>query len=88
LKGIWVVYIVMMFTASKKPNISNIIGKNAWLHPPLEWLASPPLVAAVSIAPKGTESPGSGCMGVIGALVLFFPSEAVSDKLHSPWAAQ
>jgi len=34
------------------------------------------LVAAVLITPKGAESPGSGRIGVIGALV-FFPSEAV-----------
>jgi len=44
--------------------------------PPLEWLPLPPLVAAVLIAPKGAESPGSGRIGVIGALV-FFPSESV-----------
>jgi len=30
----------------------------------------------VLITPKGTESPGSGRIGVIGALV-FLPSEAV-----------
>jgi len=35
-----------------------------------------PLLAAVFISPKGAESPGSGRIGVIGALV-FFPSEAV-----------
>ena len=35
--------------------------------PPLEWISSPPLVAAV----KGDESPGSSRMGVIGALVIF-----------------
>ena len=52
--------------------------------PPLEWLSFPPLVAAVLIAPKGAESPGSGRIRVIGALV-FFPSEAVLDKLRSPW---
>jgi len=44
--------------------------------PPLEWLPFSPLVAAVLIASKGAESPGSGRIGVIGALV-FFPSEAV-----------
>jgi len=38
---------------------------------PLEWLPFPPLVAAVFITPKGAESPGSGCIGVIGALVFF-----------------
>jgi len=44
--------------------------------PPLEWLSFPPLVAAVLTTPKGAESPGSGHIGLIGALV-FFPSEAV-----------
>jgi len=39
--------------------------------PPVEWLPFPPLVAAVLITPKGTESPGSGRIGVIGALVFF-----------------
>ena len=57
------------------------------LPPPLEWLPFPPLVAAVLITLKGAESPGSGRIGVIGALI-FFPSEAVQDKLHSPWPAQ
>ena len=37
--------------------------------PPLEWIPFPPLVAAVLITPKGAESPGSGRIGVIGALV-------------------
>jgi len=32
--------------------------------PPLEWLPFPPLVAAVLITPKGTESSGSGRIGV------------------------
>jgi len=45
--------------------------------PPLEWLPFPPLVVAVLITSKGTESPGSGRIGVIGALVIFPPSEAV-----------
>ena len=46
--------------------------------PPLEWLPFPPLrlVAAVLVTPKGAESPGSGRIGVIGALVSFL-SEAV-----------
>ena len=44
--------------------------------PPLEWLLFPPLVAAVFVTPNGAESPDSGRIGVIGALV-FFPSEAV-----------
>jgi hypothetical protein len=39
--------------------------------PPLEWISSPPLVAAVLIKTKGDESPGSSRMGVIGALVIF-----------------
>ena len=52
--------------------------------PPLEWLPFPPLVAAVLITPKGAESPGSSRIGVLGALVFYFPSEAVQDKLHSP----
>jgi len=39
--------------------------------PPLEWLPFPPLIAAVFITPKGAESPGSGRIGVIGALVFF-----------------
>ena len=39
--------------------------------PPLEWISSPPLVAAVLITTKGDESPGSSRMGVIGALVIF-----------------
>ena len=30
-----------------------------------------PLVAAVFITPRGAESPDSGCVGVIGALVFF-----------------
>ena len=52
--------------------------------PPLEWISSTPLVAAMLITTKGDESPGSSRMGVIGALVIFFPSEVVQDKLHSP----
>jgi len=56
--------------------------------PPLEWLPFPPLVAAVLITPKGAESPDSGRIGVIGALVFFLTSEAVQDTLNSPWPAQ
>jgi len=52
--------------------------------PPLEWISSPPLVVVVLITTKGDESPGSSRMGVIGVLVIFFPSETVQDKLHSP----
>jgi len=52
--------------------------------PPLEWISSPPLVAAVLITTKGDEPPGSSRVGVIGALVILFPSQAVQDKLHSP----
>jgi len=44
--------------------------------PHLEWLPFPPLVVAVSITPMGAESPDSGRIEVIGALV-FFLSEAV-----------
>jgi len=39
--------------------------------PPSSWLSFPPLVAAVSISPKDAEMPGSGRIGVIGALVFF-----------------
>ena len=39
---------------------------------PLEWLPFPPLVAAVLITLKGAQLPGSGRIGVIGALVIFF----------------
>ena len=56
--------------------------------PPLEWLPFPPLVAAMLIAPKGAESPGSGRIGVIGALAYFFLSAAVLDKLYSPKPAR
>jgi len=45
--------------------------------PLLEWLPFPPLVPAGLITPKGAESPGSGRVGVMGALVFFFQSEAV-----------
>jgi len=37
------------------------------IPPPLEWISSPPIVAAVLITTKGDESPGSSRMGVIGA---------------------
>jgi len=43
--------------------------------PPLEWLPFPPLVTAALMTFKGAELPGSGRIGVIGALV-FFSSEA------------
>ena len=39
--------------------------------PPLEWIAFLPLVAAVLITPKGFEVPGSGRIGVLGALIFF-----------------
>jgi len=45
--------------------------------PPLEWTPFPPLVAAVLITTKCAESPGSRCIGVIGALVLILPSETI-----------
>jgi len=53
--------------------------------PPSSRVAS---ISALLIAPKGAESPGSGRIGMMGALVFFFPSEAVQHKLHSPWPAQ
>jgi len=40
----------------------------------------PPPVTAVSITHKGSESPSSDCIGVMGALVYFFPSEAVGAR--------
>jgi len=46
--------------------------------PPLGWLPFPPLVDAVLITPNGSESPGSGRIGVIGALVFFCPSPSES----------
>ena len=55
-----------------------------------EWNYSQPLVAAVLIPPKVAESLGSGrtygrlSLGVIGALLYFFPSEDVKDQLYSP----
>jgi len=39
--------------------------------PSLEWIISQPLVAAVLIAPKGSESPGGVRTEVICALVFF-----------------
>ena len=45
--------------------------------PPLECNSTLPLVTAVLITPKGTQSPGSRRIGVIGALVLILPSETV-----------
>ena len=38
----------------------------------------------VLITTQGDESPGSSRVGVIGVLVIFFPSQAVQDKLYSP----
>ena len=58
--------------------------------PPLEWLSFSPLLAAALFTPKSAESTGShasGRIGEIGALV-FPPSEAVQDELHSPSPAQ
>jgi len=45
-----------------------------WTSPPpfLEWRPFLPLVAAMLIKLTGAELPGSGCIGVIGALV-FLP---------------
>jgi len=42
--------------------------------PPIEWISLPPLVTTL-ITPKGEESPCSGRIGVIGALVYFLPPE-------------
>ena len=39
--------------------------------PPLKWLPFPPQVAAVLITREGAELPGSGRIGVIGALDFF-----------------
>jgi len=47
----------------------------------LEPTSFPPLVIAVSNAPKSAESPGSRRIGVIGAIVYFLPSETVSYKV-------
>jgi len=45
--------------------------------PPLPYSGRPfHLVAAIIIAPKGAELPGSHCMA-LGALVYFLPSETV-----------
>jgi len=38
---------------------------------PLKWTSSPPLVATVSIVPWGAESPGSGRMTLICAMLVF-----------------
>jgi len=43
---------------------------------PLEWIPALPLVTAVLIAPKGAEPPGSGRMGMMCALVFYFPSDS------------
>jgi len=45
--------------------------------PPLKWNSFLPLVTAELITLKGAESPGSHCIGVIGALVLILPSKTV-----------
>jgi len=45
--------------------------------PPLEWISFLSLVTTVLITPKGTESPGTCGIGLIGALVLILPSETV-----------
>jgi len=55
--------------------------------PLLEWLSFPPLVAPVLITPKGAELPGSGRIGVIGALVFLrinftFPGRPSSALRH------
>jgi len=54
-----------------------VLAVSLFAPPPLlEWLSSPPLVAASLISPKGAESPGSSRMGVIGVFG-FLSSEAV-----------
>jgi len=45
--------------------------------PRVEFLSASTTVTAVSITPKGAESPGSRRIGVTGALVLILPSETV-----------
>ena len=46
--------------------------------PTVELISCSSRVTAVFIAPKDTESSGTGCMGVVGALVIFpHPSEDV-----------
>jgi len=56
---------------------------------PLEWDSSPPLVTAVLITLKGAESPDSGHIGVIGALVDSFshprPSTTYSTLPTCTW---
>jgi len=52
--------------------------------PPLEWISYPPLVTAVLITFKGAESPGSRRIGVVGALVNFFPPETVGARGGGP----
>jgi len=51
-------------------------------YPPLECVSSPNLVPAASvlIPSEGAESPGSGRLGVICALVLFSASEDVGAR--------
>jgi len=57
--------------------LTGDVSLRTGLLPPLEWLPFPPLVAAMLITHKDAESPGSGRIGVISALVFFPPSEAV-----------
>ena len=48
------------------------LSPSGFLDPPpphLQGISSPPLVAALSILSKSAESPGSGHMGAICALV-------------------
>jgi hypothetical protein len=53
------------------------IGPCGLVQPPPLEVEFHSLVTAVLITPKGTESPGSRRIGVIGALVLILPSETV-----------
>ena len=48
--------------------------------PPPQWTSFPPLFTAVLFKSEGAESPGSRRIGVIGALVLFHPSETVGAR--------
>ena len=62
---------VSMVESNWKHSWSQVDAITTWSYGmTLEWISSPPLVAAVLII-KGDESPGSSRMGVIGALVLF-----------------
>ena len=62
-------------------SLSRVFLDDFFQRPPSsEWISSPPLVAAVLIAPKVAGSPGSGRMRVIG-FIFFHPRP---DQLYSP----